>query len=351
MLSKVTRYIATILAASVGILGTVGVLYAWGLPPFEPTARMTEDAYVRGKVTFLAPQVAGEVFEVAVEDFQDVEKGDLLIRLDGSTYAQQLAQAEAQLDSARADLASARQERLSAKANVESAEAGVESAQAALDVAQADLDRATKLGGRGIITERDAQNQQLAFDQARARLRQAKAQTETARQDVESVAAERQSRAAAVQEARATVNLARINLKHTRILAPVDGKLGEVSARVGQYVTPGSRLASLVPERKWIVANFKETQLAGMNVGGPVSFTVDALGGVRLTGHIDGFAPATGSEFSVLGSSNATGNFIKIAQRLPVRIAIDPDQPLAERLVPGMSVVAQVETGAGKERP
>ncbi|WP_299655574.1 HlyD family secretion protein [uncultured Jannaschia sp.] len=351
MLSKFTRHIATILAAAVGILGTVGVLYAWGLPPFEPTGQTTEDAYVRGKVTFLAPQVAGEVEEIAVNDFDEVGAGELLIRLDDSTYAQQLAQAEAQLDSARADLASAKQERLSAKANVESAEAGVESVQAALDLAQADLDRATELGGRGIITERDAQNQQLAFDQAQAALRQAKAQAETARQDVESVAVERQSRAAAVEEAKAVVKLARINLEHTRILAPVDGKLGEVSARVGQYVTPGSRLASLVPERKWIVANFKETQLAGMKVGEAVSFTVDALGGARLTGHIDNFSPATSSEFSVLGSSNATGNFIKIAQRLPVRIAIDPDQLLAERLVPGMSVVAQVETDVGKEGP
>lgn len=350
MLSKFTRHIATVLAATVGVLGTVGVLYAWGLPPFEPTARMTEDAYVRGKVTFLAPQVAGEVSEVVVQDFQDVEKGDLLIRLDDSTYAQQLAQAEAQLDSARAGLASARQERLSAQANVESAEAGVDSAQAALDVARVDLDRATELRGRDVITERDAQHQQLTFDQARAALRQAKAQAETARQHVESVAVERQSHAAAVEQAEAAVNLARINLERTRILAPVDGKLGEVSARVGQYVTPGSRLASLVPEHKWIVANFKETQVAGMTVGERVSFTVDALGGARLTGRIDGFSPATGSEFSILGSSNATGNFIKIAHRLPVRIAIDPDQPFTARLVPGMSVVARVETGAGKER-
>lgn len=350
MLSRFTRHVATLLAAAVGILGTVGVLYAWGLPPFERTAQITEDAYVRGKVTFLAPQVAGEVAEVAVGDFDEVDKGDLLIRLDESMYAQQLAQAEAHLEAARAQLASAKQERLTAAANVESAEAGVDSAQAALEVAQAELDRATELRSRGVITERDAQNRQLAFDQAQATLRQAIAQAETARQDFNSVAVERQSRAAAVEEAQAAVNLARINLDHTRITAPVDGRLGEVSARIGQYVTPGSRLASLVPERTWIIANFKETQLAEMNVGDSVSFTVDALGDAQLNGHIEGFSPATGSEFSVLGSSNATGNFIKIAQRLPVRIAIDLDQPLTDRLVPGMSVVVRVETRSSRGR-
>ncbi|WP_339948123.1 HlyD family secretion protein [uncultured Albimonas sp.] len=351
MLSNITRHVATFLAAAVGLLGVAGVLYAWGLPPFEPTAQATEDAYVRGKVTFLAPQVAGEVVEVAAEDFAEVEAGDLIVRIDDATYAQQLAQAEAQLDAARADLASASQERLSAEANVEAADAGVASARAALEVVRAELDRATELRSRGVVTEREAQARRLAFDQAGATLRQAAAQAETARQDVDAVAVERRSRAAAVEEAEAAVELARIDLAHTRIRAPVAGKLGEVSARVGQYVTPGARLASLVPARKWIVANFKETQLSGLHVGDPVRFTVDALGDAELTGRIEGFSPATGSEFSVLGPSNATGNFIKIAQRLPVRIAIDPDQRLADRLAPGMSVVARVQTVPKPGRP
>lgn len=351
MLSKFTRHVATFLAVVVGISGVLGVLYAWGLPPFQSGAAITEDAYVRGKVTMLAPQVAGEVAEVAVGDFDMVEKGDLLIKLDDSTYAQQLAQASARLTSARAELDSIKQQRLSAQSDVDSAEAGVESAKAALKVAHAELDRADELSGRGIVTERDAQSRQLAFDQARATVRQSQAQAEAARQSVQSVTVNRQSRAAKVEEARAAVHLAEINLEHTRIVAPVDGKLGEVSARVGQYVTPGTRVVSLVPERVWIVANFKETQVAGMEVGEAVTFTVDALGGARLRGHIDDFSPATGSEFSVLGSTNATGNFIKIAQRLPVRIHIDPDQLLADRLVPGMSVVARVATRPADEPP
>ncbi|MCQ0970504.1 HlyD family secretion protein [Paracoccus sp. TK19116] len=343
MLSRLTRHIATLIAAVVGILGTVGVLYAWGLPPFANDARLTEDAYVRGTVTFLAPQVSGAVVEVAVNDYEDVEAGQLLVRLDDSLYAQRLAQAKAQFDSANAGLASARQERLAAEAKVESADAGVQSARAALEVSKDERDRTAELRNRNVVTERDAQNQQLAFDQAQAVLLQAEAQAATARQDVELVAVEREARAAAVEEARAAVNLARLDLEHTRIVAPMDGKLGEISARVGEYVAPGTRLASLVPERKWIVANFKETELAGMEVGDPITFSVDALGEAALTGRIENFSPATGSEFSVLGSSNATGNFIKISRRLPVRIAIDPDQPLVERLVPGMSVVVRVD--------
>lgn len=349
MLSKFTRHIATFLAASIGVLGVVGVLYAWGLAPFEPPARMTEDAYVRGQVTFLAPQVAGNVANVAVQDYQRVKTGDLLIRLDDSIFAQKLAQAEAQQDSAQAALANARQDRNSAEAGVESADAGLESVQAALKVAKSDLDRASELRDRGVITESNAQNQRLVYDQAHAAVRQARAEAKMARQTLAAVATERQSRAAAVEEARAAVNLARINLDHTRITAPVDGTLGEVSARVGQYVTPGARLTTLVSDRIWIVANFKETQLAGMHLGQEVRFTVDALGDSPLLGHIAGFSPATGSEFSVLGSANATGNFIKISQRLPVRISIDPDQPLVGRLAPGMSVVARVQTGAAPQ--
>ncbi len=147
-----------------------------------------------------------------------------------------------------------------------------------------------------------------------------------------------------MESAEAAVQLARIDLDNTEITAPVDGRLGEVSARLGQYVTAGTRVATIVPDKVWVVANFKETQVRGMKVGQPVKFTVDALGDAPLSGRIEDFSPATGSEFSVLAASNATGNFIKIAQRIPVRIAIDPDQPLADSLAPGMSVVARIDT-------
>ena len=140
------------------------------------------------------------------------------------------------------------------------------------------------------------------------------------------------------------MHLAEIDLGTTRITAPQDGTLGEVSARLGQYVAAGTQAMALVPDQVWIIANFKETQLADMAVGQKVAFSVDALKRARLTGTIERFSPAAGSEFSVIRPDNATGNFVKIAQRVPVRIAVDPGQPLAERLSPGMSVVVSVDT-------
>jgi multidrug resistance efflux pump len=169
---------------------------------------------------------------------------------------------------------------------------------------------------------------------------------EVARQDLASTLVNRQSLEAAVQGAEAAVHLAEIDLQNTRIVAPQDGRLGEIGARIGQYVSAGTQLLALVPEKIWVVANFKETQLAGMKPGQPVTFTVDALEHASLSGRIERFAPAAGSEFSVLKADNATGNFTKVAQRLPVRIAIEPDQDLAKRLSPGMSVVVSVDTAS-----
>ena len=145
------------------------------------------------------------------------------------------------------------------------------------------------------------------------------------------------------------MRLAEIDLQNTRITAPRDGQLGEVGARVGQYVSVGTQLMALVPDRIWVVANFKETQLAGMRAGQPVTFTVDAFQHASLTGHIERFSPAAGSEFSVLKADNATGNFTKVAQRVPVRIAVDPGQNLTNRLAPGMSVVVSIDTTAPVE--
>ncbi len=146
--------------------------------------------------------------------------------------------------------------------------------------------------------------------------------------------------------AEAAVHLAEIDLQNTRIVAPEDGRLGEVGARLGQYVSAGTQLLALVPKRFWVVANFKETQLSGMKVGQPATFVVDALPDEKLHGRVERFSPATGSEFSVLKADNATGNFTKVAQRLPVRIAIDDGQDLANRLAPGMSVVVSIDTRA-----
>lgn len=345
-LASAARHIATVFALIVGAAGVAAVLWAWNLPPFESADQITEDAYVRGQVATLAPQVAGIVAEVAVQDYQRVKAGDVLVRIDDAAFQERLTQAGAQLDMQRAQLAINDQDQRSAEAGISAAEAQVKSAEAGVTSADAEFDRAASLKTRGYGTAKDVEAQTLARAQAVAALDAARASAESARQDLASVVTRRGSIDAAIANARAAVELARLDLAHAVIAAPEDGRLGEVGARLGQYVTAGTRLATLVPDRIWVVANFKETQVAGMEIGQKVAITVDALGGAGLTGRVERFSPATGSEFSLLGSSNATGNFIKIAQRLPVRIALDPGQPLADRLAPGMSVVARVETAA-----
>ncbi|MGH6760256.1 MAG: HlyD family secretion protein [Phyllobacterium sp.] len=346
---KALRSPATIIALCVGLAGVLLVLYAWQLPPFQSFIQTTENAYVRGQVTIISPQLSGYVTKVAVQDYQTVKEGDVLLQLDDRTYVQKLKQAEAALATARASLANSEQNRLSAEAKITSSEAAVASAKAALHTADANFNRINPLRKSGVMTQSDADQSESALEQARAAVHQAEAAVEVSRQDMQTVIVSRQSLEASVQSAEAAVHLAEIDLQNTRVTAPQAGKLGEVGVRLGQYVSAGTQLTSLVPEKKWIVANFKETQLSGMKIGQPVTFTVDALHNARLTGHVQEFSPATGSEFSVLKADNATGNFTKVAQRLPVSILIDPDQPQAANLAPGMSVVVSIDTQSASE--
>ncbi|WP_159994220.1 HlyD family secretion protein [Roseomonas sp. 18066] len=345
-MAKALHLSRTLAILLVGLAGALAVLYAWRLPPFESAVQTTENAYVRGQVTVISPQLAGYVTEVPVADFQSVHAGDLLARIDDRIYAQRLRQSQAALAVQRATLDNATQAQASAEARIEAAEAGLAAARTALDTASSTDRRVEALLGRGVSTQSAADQARAALAQARAALQQAETTLEVARQDLQSVRVNRKSLEAGIDNAEAALRLAEIDLQNTRILAPQDGRLGEIGVRLGQYVTAGSQLAALVPGNPWVVANFKETQLHGMRPGQAASFTVDALRHARLTGHVERFSPATGSEFSVIRADNATGNFTKVAQRLPVRISIDPGQPLAESLAPGMSVVVSIDTDA-----
>jgi multidrug resistance efflux pump len=357
-MSRFLRFIATYLALAIGMAGIFVILYAWGLPPFHGSTETTNDAYVRGQVTLLSPQLSGYLVDVPVQDYQKVSKGDLIARIDDRIYKQKLQQAEAALASAEASLSNWEQSRKSAEAKVESAKATVEGAKAAFEAARASRERTDNLLKKRVATESEAEKAHAAFDQAQAAVHQAEAALLVAEQDVNTIVVSRRSLEANVESAKATVKLAELDLANTRITAPQDGTLGEITGRIGQYVAVGTQLGSLVRDRVWVVANFKETQLYGMRPGQKVTFTVDALGDQSFQGHIERFAPATGSEFSVIKPDNATGNFTKVAQRIPVRIAIDPEQPLADELVPGMSVVANIDleqqgevfAQAGKQR-
>lgn len=343
---KFLRSTATVLAVILGLAGVTFVLYAWRLPPFTTTVEMTENAYVRGQVTIIAPQLAGYVAEVAAQDYQEVKAGQLLVRLDDRIFVQKLEQARATLAAQKSALANSEQQRLSAEARIRASEAQVQGAKVALDTAEANWRRIEPLLNGGVVTASEADKSRSAVEQARASYGQALAGLEVSRQDLRATIVGRQSLEAAVQGAEAAVHLTEIDLQNTRIVAPEDGRLGEVGARLGQYVAAGTQLVAIVPYRLWVVANFKETQLAGMKSGQPVRMTVDALRHAELAGRIERFSPATGSEFSVLRPDNATGNFTKVAQRLPLRIAIDEGQPLAEYLAPGMSVVVTVDTAS-----
>ena len=213
------------------------------------------------------------------------------------------------------------------------------------------MNRVADLASDGSVSLRERDQAEAALRSAEAAVRQAEAGREVARQDERSVGVSRQGLVAAVEGARAAVRLAEIDLANTVITAPEAGQLGQVGARRGQYVTAGSQLVSLVPPQLWVIANFKERQAGRMIEGQAATVTVDALGDRRFTGRIQKISPATGSEFAVLPAQNATGNFTKIAQRLPVRIVLDTGQDGLARLRPGMSVVARVDTStAGSDR-
>ena len=325
-----------------GLAGMLAVLAAWRLPPFANDAQSTDNAYVRGRTTVISPQVGGYVTQVLVRDFDTVAAGQPLIRIDDRIYHERVDQAAAQVDAARATLENSAQAARSRAASVEAQEAAVANAEAQLMRAQADMRRVDDL-----VTDGERDQTLASLRQAQAARRQAEAARDIARQDVRTVAVGRGGQQAGVAGADAARRLAAIDLANTVIRAPEGGRLSEVGVRVGQYVTAGSQLMFLVPPETWVIANFKEAQTARVTVGQPASFTVDGLGNARLYGHVEQVSPAAGSEFAVLKADNATGNFTKVPQRIAVRIRVDPGQPLARRLRPGMSVQARVDTTSG----
>lgn len=338
------RIISSLGFAAIAIVGVLIVLYAWQLPPFSSAVETTENALVRGQVTIIGPQLSGYVYEVPVQDFQFVKAGDLLVRLDDRIYKQRLDQALAQLAVQKASLANVVQQRNSAEATIKLRQAALVDSQAQARKSTADLRRNEELISDGSVSKRELDVARAANAQTIAAVAQAQASLEIARQDLQTVIVNRGSLEAAVASADAAVELARIDLSNTRIIAPRDGQLGQIGVRLGAYVNSGAQLMALVPPQLWVIANMKETQMDNVQVGQPVTFTVDALNHRKFHGTVQHISPATGSEFSLLQADNATGNFVKIAQRVPVRITVDPDQAEIERLRPGLSVVVSIDT-------
>jgi multidrug resistance efflux pump len=334
--------------ALVAVVGVTLVLWAWQLGPFRSTMVTTENSYVRGQMTVLAPQVNGYIAKVLVRDYQRVKAGDVLVQIDDRIYRQQLDQTRGQLAGAQASLSNVTQTAAQNLAEIEARRADLSAAEAEKERAQADEARVNELAERGSVSLRERDQIRAGARTAMANVAKARAAVRIAQESAKATNVSREGFEAQISSARAQVKLAQINLENTIIRAPRDGQLGEASVRLGQYVTAGSQLIFLVPDVLWVVANYKETQVRDIRPGQVATFTVDALGETQLTGRVEGFAPATGSEFSVLRPDNASGNFTKVVQRLPVRINIDPNQPVATRLRPGMSVVTSIDTaGAG----
>ena len=333
------------LGALLIVAGVLAVLFAWGLPPFGTSNQTTNNAYVRGRTTVISPQVAGYIVEVPVTDFQRVTEGQLLARIDDAPFRQRVQQARAGIAAQQANLDNSRQSLLSGQAQIRLQDASVVSARAALQRAQADMRRINDLVGEGSVSLRERDQALAVLRQAQAAVQQAMAQRAIAFEQARSVEVGRGALEAQVANADAATALAQIDLSRTEIRAPRGGRLSEISARVGQLVSGGTQLMYLVPDDLWVVANFKETQVANMRTGQRVTLRVDALSGAVLTGRVQNIAPAAGSEFSLIKPDAGAGNFVKVPQRIAVRIAIDPKQENARRLGPGMSVVATVHTG------
>jgi len=282
----------------------------------------TDDAQVDGHIIPILPKVGGFVVEVRVDENQRVKAGDTLVVLDDRDYRVRLAQAEADLAVALSGVSN--------RARVGQAEAQVEQAQANALKARADLDRLRPLADQDIVSK-----QQL--DAAEAAARAADAALAAAQAAL--VGAD-----ARVGAARAARDQAALNLSYTRITAPASGVVSKKTVELGQLVQAGQPLMSVVPlEDVWLTANLKETQVQDVKPGEPVDFTVDAYPGIHFRGHVESLSPATGARFSLLPPDNATGNFIKVVQRVPVRIRPDKVDP-AHPLRPGMSVVVTIQT-------
>jgi len=342
------RVMWSVVLVLIALVGVGLILHAWRLPPFNGGPQTTDNAFVRGQVTVISPQVSGYVTTVEAQDFQMVQQGQLLATIDDRIYRQRLEQAKASLHSAEAALANSAQSQASARGSVAQTRASIAGAESAVTKARADAQRVRTLFAGGWVAQAQVDTAQNALRAAEAQLAAARAAEGVAQTGVTSAVVSRGSLEAAVENAQAQVRLAQIDLDNTRITAPRAGRLGEVSVRQGQQVAVGTQLTAIVPDAVWVVANMKETQMRDVRVGQPVEINVDALGGQTLTGKVERISPATGSEFSVIRPDNATGNFTKVAQRVPVRIAIDPGQEAATRLAPGMSVVARIDVSSSR---
>jgi membrane fusion protein (multidrug efflux system) len=345
-------------AARLFILLLVGALIIvvvreWDWWVGSAAEQSTDDAYLQADLTPLSAKVPGYVRRVPVEDFQRVKAGDLLAQIEDDDYRAQFEQAEANVAAAQAAIESIEQQKLLQQALVKQAEATISASEADLTRFHLEAVRQQTLLTQGLAGTRQLTEQAVDNEKhAAAALALNQAQLEQQSQQLNVLDSQRKQAQAALSAQQEARDLAAINLGYTRIVSPVDGMVGQRQVRPGQYLSVGTQVISVVPlPNLWVIANYKETQMTHVRVGQLARVTVDAFPGAVLQGHVDGWSPASGAQFSLLPPDNATGNFTKVVQRIAVKIVLDPNPSLADLLRPGMSVIATIDTGSASPGP
>jgi membrane fusion protein, multidrug efflux system len=309
----------------------------------------TDNAYITADSVVVAPRIAGYVERVLVSENQTVRQGQQLAELDPREYRAQTDQIASQIEATTAAGETTRSQIAEQQAAITQARAQLDGARAEAAFATQQVARYQPLAASGAEPRERLDQLQTQARQARERTNAAQAALLAAQRRVGTLGAQVRQAQSQAESGRAQLAAARVNVESTLLTAAIDGRVGDLAVRVGQFVQPGTRLMTLVPvDRLFIEANFKETQLGLMRVGQPVRIEVDALADIELTGRVASFAPGTGAQFSILPPQNATGNFTKIVQRVPVRIAIEASPEVRKLLVPGMSVEVTVDTRSAK---
>ena len=336
---------AKITSAVLLLAVAIGCVLYLNRPESSASSQSTKDAYVQADFTFVAPQIAGKVDQIFVEENQQVKAGDLLATIDDRDFVVAVDAAKAQVSGANASVASL-EARLAQQQNaIHQAQAAVAMDKAELVLARANHERYRNLAADGSGTVQAMQQAQSQLNIRLASQEKNQAGLKAAQQQVAILQAELEKAKAALAQAQAAQAAAELKLSYTRITAPVDGTVGQKSVRVGAFVNIGTPLLAIVPlDAVYIQANYRETQLAHIQIGQTVDIKVDALPGATLKGTVESLGPASGVSYSAIAPHNATGNFTKIVQRLPLRIRVDSGQPEANKLRVGMSVVPTIQT-------
>ena len=339
------RRIRRVLFIVLGVLAVIALGYGVRWLVYGRYIESTDDAYLRADSVTVSPRVNGYVDQVFVVDNQIVRAGDPLVHIDLRNYKAVLNQQDASVDARNADIRAAENQITQQQASVESAQAQLVGAQANAKYARDEADRYKNLRDQGVETDERYAQAVNERNQTAAAVLGAVANVKVAERQLDTLSSQMAQVHAQLEAAKAASNTARLNLDDTLIRASIDGRVGDKTVQVGQYVQPGTRLMSVVPVQDvYLVANYKETQVRQIRVGQKATVKVDALGSEEISGVVVSFAPGTGAQFALLPPENATGNFIKVVQRVPVRIKLKPSKEVAARLVPGLSVSVDIDT-------